>query len=123
MFCAGLFADVARQVDALCYRVGRLQSWAGHRGHYGFQGGVIAASGAVDTALAAIVHNGIPLPLLTAAAALAVSYAIGVHLAATGLLVPIFILLFPASALGPPMVSLLFRVSSLAICFRLCISA
>ncbi len=67
----------------------------------GFKGGVIAASGAVDTALAAIVHNGIPLPLLTAAAALAVSYAIGVHLAATGLLVPIFILCFPPPPWAP----------------------
>ncbi len=72
----------------------------------GFKG-IIASSGVVDTALESIVHNGIPLPLLTAATALTVSYAIGVHLAATGLLAPMFILLFPASAMGP-FVSLLF---------------
>lgn len=72
----------------------------------GFKG-IIASSGVVNAALESIVHNGIPLPLLTAGAALAVSYAIGVHLAATGLLAPMFILLFPASAMGP-LVSLLF---------------
>lgn len=98
MWCARLTRFVTEWVD---YKVGLAIAAI-----MGFKG-IIAASGAVDTALAAIVHNGIPLPLLTATAALAVSYAIGVHLAATGLLVPIFILLFPASALGP-MVSLLF---------------
>ncbi len=62
---------------------------------------VIEHSNVVSIILAEVVASGIPLPLLVAGSGLAVSYATGVHLAATGLLVPILTPLFPPSAIGP----------------------
>lgn len=68
---------------------------------------VIESSNAVNSLLEVVVDKGISLPLLVAGAGLTVSYATGVHVAATGLLAPIFAPLFPQGAVGP-FTSLLF---------------
>jgi integral membrane protein (TIGR00529 family) len=72
----------------------------------GFKG-IIQESGAVVSILDAMVGNGISLPFLVMGSGLVVSFGIGMHVAATALLAPVLVVLYPAEAIGP-FVSLLF---------------
>ncbi len=62
---------------------------------------VVEESGTIEYMAEKMVQLGIPLPLIIVLLGLLTSYLTGFHIAATGLLLTLFIPLFPPGALGP----------------------
>jgi integral membrane protein (TIGR00529 family) len=62
---------------------------------------VVEASGVTNRLAELLLRYGIPLPILVISLSLLISYILGTHMAAAGLLAPLFAPLFPPAALIP----------------------
>lgn len=72
--------------------------------------GIVAYSGVITSTLHTVLQNGVALPLIILGMSVTIAFAVGMHQAATGILVPVFASLFPVGAIGPYASLLYFSV-------------